>query len=33
MAAEYGTRITVGNTALDMGLHVAAALPQMTWME
>ena len=33
MAAAYRIRITVGNTALDMGVHVAAALPQMTWME
>lgn len=33
LAAEYGIPVTVGNTAGDLGVHVAAALPELTWME
>lgn len=33
LAAEYGIPVTVGNTAGDLGVHVAAALPETTWME
>ena len=33
LAAEYGVRITLGNTFLEIGVHMAAALPEADWME
>lgn len=33
LAADYGLPVTVGNTAGDLGVHLAAALPHATWME
>ena len=33
LAAEYGVRITLGNTFLEVGVHIAAALPEADWLE
>lgn len=33
IAGESGIPVTVGNTALEIGVHVAAALPELAWME
>ena len=33
LAAEHGIPIAVGNTNFEIGVHVAAALPEVTWME
>jgi L-alanine-DL-glutamate epimerase-like enolase superfamily enzyme len=33
LAAEYGIPITLGNTMLELGVHMAAALPEAQWLE
>lgn len=33
LAAEHGIPISVGNTNFEIGVHVAAALPEVTWIE
>jgi L-alanine-DL-glutamate epimerase-like enolase superfamily enzyme len=33
LAAEHGVRMAVGNTPLDIGVHLAVALPEVDWME
>jgi L-alanine-DL-glutamate epimerase-like enolase superfamily enzyme len=33
MAAQKGIPVAVGNTALDIGVHLAAALPELSWLE
>ena len=33
LAAEHGIPIAVGNTNFEIGVHVAAALPEVTWLE
>jgi L-alanine-DL-glutamate epimerase-like enolase superfamily enzyme len=33
LAAEYGVRVTLGNTFLEVGVHLAAALPEADWIE
>lgn len=33
LAAEYGIPISVGNTPLEVGVHLAAALPEAHWIE
>ena len=33
LAAEYGVRVSLGNTFLEVGVHLAAALPEVDWME
>ncbi len=33
LAAEYGVRVSLGNTFLEMGVHMAAALPEVDWLE
>nr|WP_256439166.1 enolase C-terminal domain-like protein [Rubellimicrobium arenae] len=33
LAADIGIPVTVGNTFLEMGVHVAVALPEVQWME
>ena len=33
LAAEHGVPIAVGNTNFEIGVHVAAALPEVTWLE
>ena len=33
LAAEMGIPITVGNTFLEIGVHVACALPEVEWLE
>lgn len=33
LAAEYGVKITLGNTFLEVGVHLAAALPEALWIE
>jgi L-alanine-DL-glutamate epimerase-like enolase superfamily enzyme len=33
LAAEIGIPITVGNTFLEIGVHVACALPEVEWLE
>ena len=33
MAAEHGVPIAVGNTNFEIGVHVAAALPDVIWLE
>lgn len=33
LAAEYGIKITLGNTFLEVGVHIAAALPEAEWIE
>ena len=33
LAAEYGVRISLGNTFLEVGVHLAAALPEADWLE
>jgi L-alanine-DL-glutamate epimerase-like enolase superfamily enzyme len=33
LAAEHGVPVSVGNTALDLGVHLAAALPEVELME
>jgi L-alanine-DL-glutamate epimerase-like enolase superfamily enzyme len=33
LAAEFGVRVTLGNTFLEVGVHIAAALPEAEWIE
>jgi L-alanine-DL-glutamate epimerase-like enolase superfamily enzyme len=33
LAAEHGIPVTLGNTMLEMGVHMAAALPEVPWLE
>jgi L-alanine-DL-glutamate epimerase-like enolase superfamily enzyme len=33
LAAEHGIPISVGNTNFEIGVHIAAALPEATWLE
>ena len=33
LAGERGTPVTVGNTFLEFGVHVACALPEVEWLE
>jgi L-alanine-DL-glutamate epimerase-like enolase superfamily enzyme len=33
LAAELGTPVTMGNTFLEVGLHMACALPEVEWLE
>ncbi len=33
LAAEYGVRISLGNTFLEIGVHMAAALREADWIE
>jgi L-alanine-DL-glutamate epimerase-like enolase superfamily enzyme len=33
LAAEMGVPITLGNTFLEVGVHMAAALPEVEWLE
>ncbi len=33
LAAEYGIPISLGNTMFEVGVHAAAALPQVQWLE
>jgi L-alanine-DL-glutamate epimerase-like enolase superfamily enzyme len=33
LAAEYGIRVSLGNTFLEVGVHLAAALPEVDWLE
>jgi L-alanine-DL-glutamate epimerase-like enolase superfamily enzyme len=33
LAAEYGIPVAVGNTMFEVGVQVAAALPEVQWME
>ena len=33
LAAEHGVPIAVGNTNFEIGVHVAAALPDVIWLE
>ncbi len=33
LAAEYGLPVSLGNTMLELGIHLAAALPETSWIE
>jgi L-alanine-DL-glutamate epimerase-like enolase superfamily enzyme len=33
LAAEMGIPVTLGNTFLEMGVHMACALPEVEWLE
>jgi L-alanine-DL-glutamate epimerase-like enolase superfamily enzyme len=33
LAAEHGVRVTLGNTMLELGAHLASALPEADWLE
>lgn len=33
LAAEYGIPVSLGNTPLELGIHMAAALPEARWIE
>jgi L-alanine-DL-glutamate epimerase-like enolase superfamily enzyme len=33
LAAEHGIPVTLGNTMLELGVHMAAALPEVPWLE
>ncbi|MEO1020541.1 MAG: enolase C-terminal domain-like protein, partial [Pseudomonadota bacterium] len=33
LAGEYGIPVTFGNTPMELGVHMAAALPEVRWME
>ncbi|HTJ91754.1 MAG TPA: mandelate racemase/muconate lactonizing enzyme family protein [Pararobbsia sp.] len=33
LAAEYGIPVSLGNTPLEIGVHLAAALPEARWLE
>ena len=33
LAAEYGVRVSLGNTMLEIGAHLASALPEVDWLE
>ncbi len=33
LAAEHGIEVSLGNTAMELGVHMAAALPECRWLE
>ena len=33
LAAEHGVPVTLGNTMLELGVHMAIALPEVPWLE
>jgi L-alanine-DL-glutamate epimerase-like enolase superfamily enzyme len=33
LAAEYGVPVSLGNTPFELGVHLAAALPEANWLE
>ena len=33
LAAEYGLPVSLGNTPFELGVHLAAALPEANWIE
>lgn len=33
LAAEHGLEVSLGNTSFELGVHMAAALPECRWME
>ncbi len=33
LAAEHGIPVSLGNTMLEVGVHLAAALPEVDWLE
>lgn len=33
LAAEHGIPVSIGNTNFEIGVHIAAALPEVNWME
>ena len=33
LAGEHGIRVSLGNTFLELGVHLAAALPEADWLE
>lgn len=33
LAAKHGVPISLGNTTFEVGVHLAAALPEVIWME
>jgi L-alanine-DL-glutamate epimerase-like enolase superfamily enzyme len=33
LAAEFGIPVTLGNTFLEFGVHMACALPEVEWLE
>ncbi len=33
LAAEYGIRVSLGNTSMELGVHLACALPEVDWLE
>lgn len=33
LAASYGIPVSLGNTPLELGVHLAVALPEVVWME
>lgn len=33
LAAEHGLEVSLGNTSFEIGVHMAAALPECRWME
>ncbi|WP_027031016.1 hypothetical protein [Mesorhizobium loti] len=33
LAAELGIPVSIGNTFLEVGVHMAAALPEVEWLE
>jgi L-alanine-DL-glutamate epimerase-like enolase superfamily enzyme len=33
LASELGIPVTLGNTFLEVGVHMACALPEVAWME
>jgi L-alanine-DL-glutamate epimerase-like enolase superfamily enzyme len=33
LAGEYGIGVSLGNTMFELGVHLAAALPEPAWLE
>jgi L-alanine-DL-glutamate epimerase-like enolase superfamily enzyme len=33
LAGEYGVPVSIGNTSLELGVHLAVALPECEWLE
>ncbi len=33
LAAEYGVEVSLGNTSMELGVHMAIALPECRWLE
>lgn len=33
LAAQHGIEVSLGNTAMELGVHMAAALPECRWLE